>query len=72
MDGLDGIMLSKVKSDIYDFTYKYNLKKKKDKHNKTERVIDTENKQVVARWEGGRGGKKIDEGDKRCKLPVTK
>ena len=34
-----------------------------NKHNKTETVIDTEDKQVVARGEGAGGRKEIDERD---------
>ena len=34
-----------------------------NKHNKTNRVIDKENKQVVARGEGGGGMSEIGEGD---------
>ena len=37
--------------------------KKHNKYNKTETESDTENKQVVARGEGGRGGKKIGKED---------
>ena len=37
--------------------------KQMNKHNKTERVIDTENKQVVARGEMDWGRKGIGEGD---------
>ena len=42
------------------FAYLWNLKKQKkmSKHNKTEAVMDTENKQVVARREGMGGGEK--------------
>ena len=34
-----------------------------NEHNKTETVINTENKQVVARGEGHEGKKEIGEGD---------
>ena len=34
------------------------LKKKINRHNKTETVLDTENKQVVAKRKGVKGGKK--------------
>ena len=42
---------------LYDFTYIWNLKKEMNKQN---RVIDSENKQVVAR-----GGVRRKEGDDR-------
>ena len=38
-----------------DFTYMWKLKKKKQKKT-THSLIDTENKLVVTRWEGGLGG----------------
>ena len=60
---LEGIKLSEVnwagKDMHYDFTYMGNLKnREKNKHNKTETVIDTENNQVVARGQEGKEGKK--------------
>ena len=42
---LEGIMVSEIsqtKKDIYDLTYMWNLK------NKTNRLIDTENKLMIA------------------------
>ena len=53
---VEGFMLSEIsqRQILYEFTYMWNLKKW-NKHNKTERVIDTESKQVVARdksWVG--------------------
>ena len=42
----------------------------KTKQNR-KRLVNTENKSVVARWEGGGDGQ-IDEGDKRYKLPIIK
>ena len=60
---LESIKLSEVnwtgKDMHYDFTYMWNLKnKQKNKHNKTETVIDTENNQVVARGQEAKEGKK--------------
>ena len=47
---------SERKTNMYDFTHIWNLK---DKHKKTETVIDTENKQVVAREKEGRQRREI-------------
>jgi len=41
---------------MYDFTHIWNLK---DKHKKAEIVIDTENKQVVAREKQGRQRREV-------------
>ena len=51
---LEGIMLSEISQAenvryLYDFTYMWNLK------NKTNSLIDTENKLVVARGKTGQG-----------------
>ena len=47
--------IRQIKTNKYDFTYTWNVKKKtKDKHNNAEIFIDTENKQVIARGEWGR------------------
>ena len=49
---------------MYDFTYKWNLKKKKkNKYNKTEVDIYTENKLVVVKGEVGYGMNEIGVGD---------
>ena len=49
------------KDKFYIFAYTRNLKNKRNKHNKRERIIDTESKQIVSR--GERGRREIDEGD---------
>ena len=54
---LEDIMLRKKKSDRerqipYDFTCMWNLKNKINERNK---LIDTENISMVAKWEGGGG-----------------
>lgn len=43
-----------------------------NKHNKTERVLDIENKKVVASGERSMGMSKINMGDWEIKLAVTK
>ena len=43
-----------------------------NKHNKTESVIDTENKQMFVGREGSEERKDIGRGDQRYKLPVAK
>ena len=52
----------------------WNLKNKTNEQTQSNRnrVIDTENKQVVARGERGGGRKEIGEGDEGYKLSVTK
>ena len=52
LEGLSEISQTE-KDKFYIFTYTRNLKNKMNKHNKTETVSDTENKQVVARGEWG-------------------
>ena len=52
-----GIMLCEITSDrerqiLYDFTHIWNLKDKINKQSKN-RLIDTKNKLMVARWVGG-------------------
>ena len=46
-----------------DFTYMWNLKKQNKGTNKTERLINTQNKLVVARVEGHRRMNSIAEGN---------
>ena len=63
MEGPRGYYDKLNKSDrerqiLYDFTSMWNIKNKMNKHNKTETVIDTDNKQVVARGESVGAGKK--------------
>ena len=43
-----------------------------NRHNKTESVIDTENKQMFAEREGSEERKDIGEGDQRYRLSVAK
>ena len=58
---------------LYDFSYKWNLKRKhKNKQKNRNRVIDTPKKQVVATGEGSGRGKKEMRAIKRYKLPVVK
>ena len=54
---LQGIMLNEVSLDrerqiLYSFTYMWNLENKTNKQNGN-RLIDTENKLMISRWEGG-------------------
>ena len=60
---LEGISeISQTEKDkFYIFTYTRNLKNKMNKHNKRERIIDTESQQMVSR--GERGRREIDGGD---------
>ena len=56
---LQGIMLNEVSLDrerqiLYSFTYMWNLENKTNKQNGN-RLIDTENKLMISRWEG-KGG----------------
>ena len=49
---------------LYQFTYTWSLKAKQmNRHNKTESVIDTENKQMFAEREGSEERKDIGGGD---------
>ena len=63
---------------FYDFTYVWNLKKKKktgqmNKDKKTETVMDEENKQALPKWNKAQeGGKKEVRQIKRHKLPAAK
>ena len=54
----------------YDFTYIWNLKKKKK--NKQKQTHRSENKLMVARGEEGRRWVKNMKGNKRVRLPVKK
>ena len=62
---LEDTILSEIsqteKDKFYIFTYTRNLKNKMNKHNKRERIIDTESQQMVSR--GERGRREIDGGD---------
>ena len=64
MDGPRGFYAKENKSDRVTNTVWCHLnvetenQKKMSKHNKTEAVMDTENKQLVARREGMGGGEK--------------
>ena len=76
---LEGIMLSEIsqteKKTPHDFTYMWNLENKTNEHTKQNRnrLIDTENKLVVARGDGGWWGmNKTDEENYRYKLPDIK
>ena len=64
MDELENIRLSEIsqRQILYDITYTGNQKKKRNKHNQTEVVIDTKNKQVTARGERDGRKREIDEG----------
>lgn len=64
MDELENIRLTEIsqRQILYDITYTGNQKKKKNKHNQTEVVIDIKNKQVTARGERGGRRREIDEG----------
>ena len=53
----------------YDFTYMWSLK---NKINKTNKFIDTENILMVDRWEGGWGMGKEVKGIKMYGLVITK
>ena len=73
---LEGIMLkwNKLVRKIqisYDFTYMWNLKKRKNKQN-WNRLIDTKTRLMVAKREGGWGTGWKDDGIKNYKLVVAK
>ena len=62
---LEGIMLSEISQILYNFIYMWNLKNRTNEQTpqNRNRVIDAENKPVVAREERSRGRKEIGEGD---------
>ena len=54
----------------YDITFMWNPKNKANKQN-LNRLIDTENRLMVSRWEGCWGPSEKSEGIKNYKLVVT-
>lgn len=61
----EGIMLSEIIREnqiLCDFTYMWNLKTQQTKQN-IKRLIDTDNKIVIARREGSKGMGEIGEGN---------
>ena len=59
----------KEKQIPYDLTYMWNLKTKQNKTKKQTRLVDTENKSLVAKEEEGKGLAKISEGDYQVPTP---
>ena len=54
-------LISLIRS-LYDFTYKWNLKSNTTEQKNRNQLIDTENKQLVVRWEeGGKMSKTVEE-----------
>ena len=47
-------------------------RKKKNQYHKTEMKLKIQNKHMVVRGQKGQGGKEIDKGIKRYKLPAAK
>ena len=63
---LQGIMLSesdRQRQIPHDFSFYMKSKKQMNKHNKTETVSDTENKQMVVRGKGCGEMREIGDGD---------
>ena len=58
-------MSGRERQIMYDFTYVWNLKNKTNAQTKENcnRIVDTENKQVVVKEKGGMGRREIGEGD---------
>ena len=70
---VQGIVLSEIRQrkTPYDFTYMWNLKKKQTNKQVKNKLVDTENRLVVARGRCG-GWVKWVTGVKTYKLPVIK